>query len=43
MWRQAAGRIARMYAGLFNMFHDASDMHGLAIGQGVNVNLDGAG
>ena len=40
--RQRAGRIARMHAGLFDVLHDARDMHGLPVTQRVNVHLDRA-
>ncbi len=39
--RQRAGRVARVHAGLFDVFHDAGDEDVVTIGQGVGVDFDG--
>ena len=40
MGRQAAGAVAGMDTGLFNMFHDSCDMHVPAVGQGIDIHFD---
>ena len=41
--RQAAGAVAGMDAGLLDVLHDARDMHGLAVGERIDIDLDRAG
>ena len=37
--RQAAGGVARVHAGLLDVFHDAADEDGFAVGQAVHVEM----
>ena len=39
--RDGAGRVARVDAGLLDVLHDAGHDHLLAVGDGVDVDLDG--
>src|SRR5690606_24748717 len=39
--RQRAGRIARVYAGLFNVLHDGTDHSLLAVADQIHIDLDG--
>ena len=39
--RQHARAVARMYAGLFDVLHDAGDQHFFAVAQGVHIDLRG--
>ena len=39
--RQAAGGVARVHAGLLDVFHDAADEDGFTIGQAVHVDFGG--
>ena len=41
MGRQRAGGIAGMDAGLLDMLHDAGDEDRLAVGDGIDIDLDG--
>ena len=41
--RQRAGRIAGMDAGLLDVLHDAGDRRVLAVGEAIDVDLDGVG
>ena len=41
--RQRAGAVAGMNPGLLDMFHDAGDMHGVAVGECVDIDLDRVG
>ena len=43
MRRQRAGRVAGMDAGLLDVLHDAGDEDVLAVGQAIDVDLDGVG
>ena len=39
--RQAAGRITRVNARLLDVLHDTADEHAFAIGQAIDIDLDG--
>ncbi len=41
--RQRAGAVARVDAGLLDVLHDAGDERVLAVGEAVDVDLDGVG
>ena len=43
MRRQRAGRVAGMDAGFLDVLHDPADEHVLAVGERVDVDLDGVG
>src|SRR5471032_1964206 len=41
VWRQRASRVARVHACLFDVFHHAADEGGFAVGDAIDVALDG--